>query len=126
MINLEVKIRDDINNAVEKLARYRQKGDTQNYKSLCDSIEILIDMHYKNFANKGYKAGMISFSDEMIPKLSVEISLLSTCLDELLEKDDIRDYRNNLISLDKLMTIQNRIQIECSKLLRYVKINSDI
>ncbi|ALS22114.1 hypothetical protein [Paenibacillus naphthalenovorans] len=112
MENIILKVRADSKAAIAKLSQYRQKGDIQNYKSMCDSIEILINMHNKNFRNVKVNEKTQEFLEDIIVKLNDEISLLSNCMDSLLQKEDVRDYRNYLISLDRLTSIHEKTKGE--------------
>lgn len=120
--NILEKVRNDFKSAIERLSRLREKGEFQDYKTLCDVCQRLISMNLRNsnkeivrdkenkFLYKKWDDVTTKFFSDALSMLEKEMKELSKILDMDSGKQYVRAYRELLIAFDKLNSIQLSIK----------------
>ncbi|MGR6760347.1 hypothetical protein [Paenibacillus polymyxa] len=109
----ENRFQTDLRRLLFLLGEFRTKGAVKDYKSTSDSFSQLYSI-YKNDAlnlNKDSHNHLL-FIDDFAPQLDFEILALDKVLSKNITAKNMREYRENLISFEKLHTVKTKMLLD--------------
>ena len=112
MKSIVEKIKEDLRMSIQKFETYRNSKDFKNYRSMADTIcsmtDIVIDYCRENKGS--YDTSMLNYIKCISDDLNKEAEKLNVIMSETLKKDEIRLYRDLVISLGKLLSVSSKIK----------------
>lgn len=107
---MKIISKEDILLALEKLEEFRLANKTKEYKTLTDSLELMI-------SNAGGNIYYTNPSTELIDLKQVVSKSMINEMNELLENNlrylksgNVREHRDTMIAFDKLKRVYDRLQ----------------
>lgn len=119
------RARKDAIESMEKLVNCRQREETQDYRTLSDILETLLKLNSRNTVKLRYTDNQTSFTyydhetmiflERMVSDLLKEIKSLTEAMSKFFFLNDLRTYKDLLISFEKLTSMFDRLNSEYSE-----------
>jgi uncharacterized protein YdcH (DUF465 family) len=105
-----LELQMSIRNIIGLLEEFRLSGSIKDYRTTADSLYILNNMYSKE-VHKSYQEidRHIVFSETTNPFLEVELKELKKQMNEFINKKDVRNYREVLLSFEKITEAKNKL-----------------